>query len=104
MKMNVSFKENEVVLGTWKCVGRNGLTQYVFQNLGSGNRIVMETTAGEGVNYSKIIGYYDNQKHRSYSAMRYLYKWVSLAQNISNVLYGKWQESPEISGWERVND
>lgn len=87
--MDVSFKNGEVVNG-WKCVGRNGLSRYVFEN--NDYRIVFDTDAGEGRNYSKILSYRDLHKNRSYQAMRYLYKFVQTAQMLSSVLFFRWQD------------
>lgn len=86
--MNVTFKIGEVING-FKVVDRIGLSRFVVEN--DDIRIVFDTDAGEGVNYSKIIGYYNRKTERSYRAMRYLLKYVSTVQGLSNVLYQRYK-------------
>jgi hypothetical protein len=93
--MNVSFQNGEVVNG-WTCVGRNGLDNYVFQD-SEGNRLLFETEAGAGRNYSKIHSYYSKRLDRGYRAMRFLFKHISTVQGFSNALFQKYKEE----NWEK---
>jgi hypothetical protein len=90
--MNVSFQLGEVVNG-FEITGRNGLTRYTAEN--ENVRIYFETDAGEGINYSKILAYYDKRSYRGYRAMRYLRKYVSLVQGFSNALFERYQAENE---------
>jgi hypothetical protein len=93
--MNVSFKNGEVVNG-WTCVGRNGLSQYVMQD-SEGNRLLFDTDAGEGKNYSKVLSFYNGRTERGYRAMRFLFKYISTVQGFSNALFQKYKEE----NWEK---
>lgn len=98
--MNVSFKIGEVVNG-WTCINVNGLTHFVFKK--DNIRIFFETNAGEGTNYSMVRAYSDETTGRTYKAMRFLHKYVSLVQAFSNVLYDRYyEENMELFGVEDV--
>jgi hypothetical protein len=87
--MNVSFKSGEVVNG-YTIITNMGLTRFVAKN--DNIRIVFETDAGEGRNYSKVLYYTDLHSGRTYKAQRYLYKYVQTVQSLSNVLFRRWQD------------
>ena len=89
--MNVRFSIGEVVNG-WKCVGVNGLSRFVFEELSTKDRIVFDSDAGEGVNYCKIIGYYNARTNRHYEALRFLFKCIPTMQMLSSALYERYVE------------
>jgi hypothetical protein len=86
--MNVSFELGEIVNG-FKITDRHGLTRYIAEN--ENVIIYFSTDAGAGINYSEIISYYDKRAKRSYQAMRFLFKYVSTVQGLSNALFEKYQ-------------
>lgn len=63
--------------------------------------INFKTDAGKGSNYSKVESFYSHKNYRMYTAQRYLIKYVSTAQDFSNVLYKRWQESIKID-WNEI--
>lgn len=85
---NVTFKIGEVVQG-WTIKSKNGLSEYVAENA-EGIILCFRTDAGEGTNYSQVQWYTKNG--RQYRAGRYLLKYVSLVQSLSNVLFDRYYE------------
>lgn len=85
--MNVSFNIGEKI-NDYTIKSRNGLSQFVAEN--KNHIIIFDTDAGAGINYSKVISYYDKNTNRAYRGQRYLYKFTSTVQGFSNVLYQKY--------------
>lgn len=92
--MNVTFKEGEVVNG-WKIRGTLGLNRFIAFK----DDIVLcfDTDAGEGRNYSKVKWFTDKKIRRTFQAQRYLHKYVSVAQGLSNELYNKYRRENDIN-------
>lgn len=89
--MNVYFRLGEIIGDTgFRIADWHGLNRFVAEN--DSVRIHFESDAGEGKNYSKILSYYNKETERSYTAQRYLYKYVYLVQQFSNVLFDKYQK------------
>lgn len=89
--INVSFKLGEVVNG-WEVVNVvGGINEFVVRK--DYITICFRTDAVKGTNYSKIMWYATDG--RTYKAQRYLTKYVSLVQDFSNVLYGRFHAENE---------
>jgi hypothetical protein len=85
--VNVSFKSGEVVNG-FTIIGKNGLSRFVADN--GEVRILFDSDAGAGTNYSKVLSVTKNG--RTYRAQRYLLKYVHTVQELSNALFQRWKE------------
>lgn len=85
--MHVTFRVGEVING-WTIKSTMGCSRFIATN--NGIIICFDTDAGEGKNYSKILWYTDEKTGRQYRAMRYLIKYVSVVQGLSNSLYQKY--------------
>lgn len=89
--MNVSFRIGEVIGNTgYKIVDTHGLSRFVAEN--EKVRILFDSDAGEGRNYSKVLSFYNKETERRYTTQRYLYKYVAIVQQFSNVLFEKYQK------------
>lgn len=88
--MHVSFNIGEMVNG-FKITTRHGVSQYVASN--EDVFILFNTDAGEGRNYSRILSYVDRRTDRCYQSPRYTIKYVRIVQEMSNVLFQRYQEN-----------
>lgn len=93
---NVTFKQGEVIKldnGQWEVLVVND-NVYTFLHVGYGDTLTIRSDAGEGTNYS--IPVECTKESRTYKAMRYLHKWVATTQQLSNVLFQRYQDAQMV--------